>query len=389
MKILVASGSFKDVFNPVEATETIANAINREKNEVFCFPFCDGGEYTYEVLQHYFHFEEVTVRSVTNPYGIFRDVNYLVNGTEAHLISSSILRLYPAEDNYKNPLLLTDYGYGQLIADAIRRGCQKLHLYIGGTSTACCGLGLIQALGAKLYDGNNELIGVPCRGSDIFRIQRIEPPEFTFPDVEVQVVADGNSRFNALPGITALKVGKCFSADRETIVNKIMQGMENIARLTGISEEKDFTGAAGGLLYGLEQVFQNIQYTLGGIFFNRLLHVENEIEKADLVITGEGRYDNTADGKAPSVITRLSKKYGKPAILVCGQHDRQKIPVYKGGIVDCRNDDHFVREGIFAILTGQEYYDSIELPKSYQDCILLFRQQTPVLLKQLFEKAGL
>ena len=389
MNILVVSGSFKDVFNPVEATEVISEALDRKKNEVFSFPFCDGGEYTQEVLRYYFSFDDATAEGILNPYGAVKKVSYLTEGNEAHLVSSSVLRLYPEEDRYKNPLMLTDYGYGQMIADAVQRDCRKLTLYIGGVSTVCCGLGLIQALGAKLYTNDNKPVPVPCRGADLRTVARIETSGMKLPDMEILVVADGNSKVNALPGITALKVGKSFSEDREDIVSQLMDGIENVMQLTGISPEKDFTGAAGGLIFGLEQIFPNIGYTLGGLYFNRILELEKNIEKADLVITGEGRYDNTADGKGPCVITRLAKKHGKPAILVCGQHDKKRIPAYKGGIIDCRNNELFQREGIAEIITGQEYYDGIELPVSYQDCISLFRKQTPSLLKQLFERAGL
>ena len=389
MKILVASGSFKDVFNSVEATEVISEALDREKNEVFSLPFCDGGEYTSEVLRHCFSYDEAVAANVVNPYGEIRDVSYLINGEEAHLVSSSVLRLYPEEDRFKNPLNLTDYGYGQMIADAVQRGCRKLFLYIGGVSTACCGLGLIQALGAKLYTKDDQLIPAPCRGADMQNVARIDTSEITLPDLEVQVVADGNSKVSALPGITALKVGKSFSDNKEEIVLQIMNGIGNVVHLTGISPDKDFTGAAGGLIFGLEQIFHDIRYTLGGLYFNRVLELEANIEKADLVITGEGRYDNTADGKGPCVITRLAMKHGKPAILVCGQHDKTRILAYNGGIVDCRNNEQFLKEGISEIITGQEYYDEIELPASYQDCVTLFRKQTPVILKQLFERAGL
>ena len=389
MVILVATGSFKDVFNPIEAAEVIRNALSPD-NESVLLPFCDGGEYTYEVLKHNFSFyHEITARNVVNPYGISKDTGYLINGDEAHLVSSSILRLYPEEDKYKNPLMLTDYGYGQMIADAIQKGCKKLFLYIGGVSTACCGFGLIQALGAKLYTKNEQLIPAPCRGKDLLRINRIDTTGLNFQDIEIQVVADGNSKVDALPGITALKVGKSFSEQKETIVSELMKGIENVISLTEISPTKDFTGAAGGLIFGLEQVFPSICYTLGGLFFNRVFGLEEMIEKADLVITGEGRYDNTADGKGPCVITRLAKKHGKPAVLVCGQHEKSKIPVYTGGIVDCRGDELFQREGITEIITGQEYYDEIEIPQQYEDCISLYKKQTPVLLKQLFRRAEL
>ena len=252
MKILIATGSFKDVFNPIEAAEVIRNALSPD-NESVLLPFCDGGEYTYEVLKHNFsYFHEITARNIVNPYGISKDAGYLINGDEAHLVSSSILRLYPEEDKYKNPLMLTDYGYGQMIADAIQKGCKKLFLYIGGVSTVCCGFGLIQALGAKLYTKNEQLIPEPCRGKDLLRVNRIDTTGLNFHDIEIQVVADGNSKVDALPGITALKVGKSFSEQKETIVSELMKGVENVISLTEISPTKDFTGAAGGLLFGLE-----------------------------------------------------------------------------------------------------------------------------------------
>ena len=149
MKILVATGSFKDVYSPLEAADVLCSALDREKNEVSMVPFCDGGEYTFEVLKHCFDFRERTVEQVVNPYGKPVSSRCLFRGKEAHLVSSCILRLFPQEDEFKNPLELTDYGFGQMIRDALCHGCTKLTLYLGGTSTVCSGMGTIQALGAR------------------------------------------------------------------------------------------------------------------------------------------------------------------------------------------------------------------------------------------------
>lgn len=389
MKILVATGSFKDVYSPLEAAEVITSALDAEKNEISSVPFCDGGEYTYEVLCRSFGYEEVTVANVLNPYGVPCVCHYLRNGAEAHIVSSCIIRLYPEEDAYKNPLKLSDYGFGQLIADAIQKGCTKLVLYIGGTSTVCCGMGTIQALGAKLYDRSGNLLPVPCTGADLQKISRIDASKLDFSGIDVHIIGDGNSKVDALPGITALKVGKTFSAEKEAIIAASMQGIRNIVRLTGISPEKDFTGAAGGILFGLEQVFKNVRYTLGGLYFNEVLGIEEHIRQADLVITGEGRYDNTADGKAPSVIASLAKKCGKPACLVCGQIEKSAIDDYSGGIVDCHDYPQFLAQGITKLFTCQEFYDSFSLPDTYQESIRFFREKTPLLIKDLFAKAGL
>lgn len=389
MKILVATGSFKDVFSPLEAADVICSALDRDKNEVTSVPFCDGGEYTYEVLRHCFGYEEQPVEQVINPYDRACACSYLVQGDEAHIVSSSILRLYPEEDVYKNPLNLTDYGYGQLIADALKRGCRKLTLYFGGTSTVSCGMGALQALGARLFDAEGNLMSEPCTGADLNRIAHIESPETDYSGIDVHIVADGNSKVDALPGITGLKVGRHWSEEKEKIVSSSMEGIRNVLKLTGISPQKDFTGAAGGLLFGLEQIFPHIRYTLGGLYFNEVLGVEKKISDCDLVITGEGRYDNTADGKAPAVIAMLAKKHAKKAILVCGQIDKKAVGSYRGGIIHCEDEPQFFRQGIEQVLTCQEYFDSVSLPDSYEACIRLFREQTPQLIRELFRKAGL
>ena len=389
MKILVATGSFKDVFSPLEAADVLCSALDREKNDVSMVPFCDGGEYTFEVLQHCFEYSEQKVESVVHPSGKLVDSHYLMQGNEAHLVSSCILRLFPQEDALKNPLVLTDYGFGQLIADALKQGCTRLTLYLGGTSTVCCGMGTIQALGAKLFDAEGELINAPCTGADLTRISRIEPPDVDYSGIEIHIVADGNSKVDALPGITGLKVGKSLADKKEKIVAQSMAGIENVLVVTGISPVKDFTGAAGGLLFGLEQVFPNIRYTLGGLHFNQVLGIEEKIRNSDLVITGEGRYDNTADGKAPAVIAMLAKKHGKRAVLVCGQIEKKAVKSYQGGVIDCSEEPQFSDQGITQVLTCQEYFDTVSLPESYEDCIRLFREQTPLLIARLFRKVGL
>ena len=90
-----------------------------------------------------------------------------------------------------------------------------------------------------------------------------------------------------------------------------------------------------------------------------------------------------------SAANMFSRDYVDLIDSVASLFRKSKIPVYTGGIVDCRNIEQFCSEGITTVITGQEYYDGIILPQSYQDCTAIFREQTPVLLKRLFEKAGL
>ena len=381
MKVLVVSGSFKDVFSPPEATNLIRDSFLRHGYDVSGVPFCDGGEYTYEVLKEIlFDAEEIIVDDVIFPDGSRRPCHYLIDRDSAHIVSSEILRLLPEEDARKNLLILTDYGFGQLIGDALKRGIRTLKLYLGGTSTVCFGMGMIQAMGAKLYEDEGTLIPVPAVPANMKRLQRIEIDRSLFQDVRVTVIADGNACADEMKGITALKVGRAFQKDKEEIVRESEEVKERVTMVTGFGTTRDFSGAAGGLLYGIDLVFDG-DYVLGGIYFTDLLNIREKIRDCDLVVTGEGRYDNTACGKAPASVAAIAKSLGKPAVLVCGQIDTDAIPEYSGGIL--RDLPEAKELGFHAVLTCQEYYDEHPPEGSYPEQIEQYRALTPVLLDQL------
>ena len=385
MKILVASGSFKDVYNPVEACQVIATAIDTGKNDITELPICDGGEYTYEVLQAFFHYDERIMKGILNAYGKPIEARYLVKGDEAHIISSEIIRLYPEEDVYKNPLQLTDYGLGQMVAMVINEGYKKINLYLGGTSTVCCGIGFAQALGAEIYSYKNEIIPTPVLGKDLAFIKKIDCRDVLKFNGEISVIADGNAKSYEMSGITELKIGKSFIDSKRKIVELTNEGIRNVEKITGISPNKDFSGAAGGLLFGIEQCFTP-KYELGGYYFAKLLGLEEKIQNVDLVITGEGRFDNTACGKTPATVAGIAKRNKKPLWFVCGQIAKHSVKSYAGGILDGEKEENLKDIGIMKLFTCQEYYDHYPLEGTYKDQIEVFRNKTPELLKELFTR---
>ena len=388
MKILIASGSFKDVYSPVEACQIIADAVDSQKNDIVKLPICDGGEYTYEVLRTFFHYEERIMEGILNAYGKPVEARYLVKGDEAHIISSEIIRLYPEEDKHKNPLQLTDYGLGQMVAKIIMEGYKKIKIYLGGTSTVCCGIGFAQALGADIYSYGNEKISAPVMGKDLPAIKRIYRRDVIKYDGSISVIADGNAKSYEMAGITELKIGKSFESQKEEIIKFTDKGIHNIEKITEISPDKDFSGAAGGLLFGIEQCFMP-SYELGGYYFAQLLGLEKKIQDAELVITGEGRFDNTACGKTPAAVAGLALKNRKPLWFVCGQIAENSVESYAGGIIDGEKEKNLKKIGIVKLFTCQEYYDHHPLVGDYKDQTEIFRSKTPELLKQLFIKENI
>ena len=382
MKALVVSGAFKDVFSPLEATAMIQDVFSRHGYETYGVPFCDGGEYTFEVLKEMIPQPQViTPEGVISPAGIPKKSRYLIDGEKtAHIVSSEILRLLPKEDAYKNPLVLTDYGFGQLIGDALGRGIRKLVLYLGGTSTVSFGMGMIQSLGAKLYDEDGGVLPEPVVLQDLKHLSRIQVDSVLYKDISVTVVADGNAHADEMKGITSLKVGKAYQKERDHIVQETEEIKARIIQVTGQGTERDFSGAAGGLRYGIDSLFQ-AEYLPGGPYFIDLLKIKEKIKDCDLVVTGEGRYDNTACGKAPASVAAMAKSFGKPVVLVCGQIEKSMRSSCDGGII--RDEPEAGDLGISAIVTCQEYYDKHPLEGSYAELIDQYRTLTPIILDSL------
>lgn len=388
MKILVASGSFKDVFSPYDVVDMLSEVFEDCGHEVIKCPFCDGGEYTYEVLSMILDSpKEISVEETINAYGKKDKSHYLIDKNKiAHIVSSEILRLYPDEDIYKNPLKLTDYGLGQLIKDAIDRNIQDIILYLGGTSTVDFGMGMLQALGGKLYDEKEILLEVPVTPEFLQKINWIEINKSRFKNINLKVVVDGDAKADEMEGITRLKVGKIYQSKVEDIVNQIKIVSQAVIHTTGYGSRHQFSGAAGGLFYGIDSSFK-ADYTLGGDYFINLLGLKNKMAECDYVVTGEGRYDNTACGKAPVSIASLAASLGKSVIMVCGQIDKNNLDSYESGII--KDSAKAKQLGIDTIITCQKYYDDHPVCGSYKEQIEYYKQITPRVLKKLIKEMKL
>lgn len=384
MNYVVVSGAFKDVYTPIEACNMIKELFS-EQNEVKVIPFCDGGEYTYDVLLAQGGYEQITVENVVGPYLQLRSAKYLTSGDEAHIISSQILRLLPWEDERKNPLYLTDYGYGQMVKHAIDRGHKKIFLYWGGTSTVGFGLGFAQALGAKFFDRDNVLIESPITTKKIFDISRIKDVRENYRNIEVKIIVDGNAHLYEIKKISELKIGGKYKNNVEDILEEIEKCIDKITFMCNEIKNKDYSGAAGGLLFGTELCFLP-QYCLGGEYFERLLQIVEQIRSCDGVITGEGRYDNTACGKTPVSVARIAKRYDKKVLFVCGQVNKSILPDYAGGIIQARKCDELYKNGIDMLITCQEFYDNNPPSGSYEEHVKYFKDKTPSVLREIVKR---
>lgn len=327
-KIVIASDSFKGSLTSLEVAEAAAEGVSSVLPGclTICMDIADGGEGTYAALTAAlegktvnFEVSDPLGRKVIAEYGMIEDTGTAI----IEMAQASGLPLLNKEE--RNPLLTSTYGTGEMIADALKRGCRKFIIGIGGSATNDGGTGMLEALGYRFIDKGGKVIK-GCRGGLLREIASIDTsgalPELE--ESEFTIACDVNTPFCGPEGATHIFSGqKGADKDMEEILE---DGMTSFCQLTekttGINmAEIPGSGAAGGLggafaAYLGAKLESGIKVVLDTLGFDSI------IKDADLIITGEGRLDSqTGKGKVITGITDAAGRNGIPVIAVTGRTD--------------------------------------------------------------------
>jgi glycerate kinase len=224
-------------------------------------------------------------------------------------------------ESERNPMLTTTYGVGQLIKDAISRGCRSFIIGIGGSATNDGGAGMLEALGFSLLDKNGQIIPRGARGLAELAEIRTDGALKELSECEFSIACDVTNPLLGEHGCSAV-FGPQKGADPDTV--KEMDAL--LARYAALSAKitgKDLSsipgaGAAGGLGFAFI-TFLGGRLVSGIDLVMQLSSLEEKIKESDVVVTGEGRLDGqSAMGKAPVGVARLAKKHGKRVIAFAG-----------------------------------------------------------------------
>jgi glycerate 2-kinase len=337
MKIVVAIDSFKGCCTTLEAANAVERGLRyyRDDIEVIKVPIADGGEGTVDTLVYALNGTYVEV-DVLNPVGKKIKAKYgLLPGNIAviEMAAASGLPLLMQEEC--NPLITTTYGTGQLIQDAMDKGCKTIYLGLGGSATNDGGIGMAQALGVSFKDKLNHEVGFG--GKELRKITSIDIKELDsrIKHTEMIILSDVTNPLCGKNGASAI-YGPQKGASPEMI-----ELLDHNLRYFGGLIEKQLSidvldipggGAAGGLGAGL-MAFCHAQIFPGVTKVMELIGLEQHVQDADLVITGEGRIDaQTINGKVPVGVARKAKKYGVPVIAIVGSIGEGAGSVYSHGI---------------------------------------------------------
>lgn len=324
MRVLIAIDSFKGSISSQEGSRAIALGIKEVYPDahIGIIPLADGGEGTVQALVQAVNGEYVT-KEVTGPLGSKVKAVYGILGDRTTAIievaAACGLPLVPFND--RNPLLTTTFGVGELISDAMEKGCRKFVIGLGGSATNDAGVGMLQALGFSFYNENNEEVG---RGGQVLeQIRKIDTTHVnqTLLECQFQVACDVDNPLYGNKG--AAYVFAPQKGATQEMVRALDDGLRSFADVVMNELGTDIhqiagAGAAGGLGGAFTSLLNatlesGIQLVLDHIALEKMLI------DVDFVITGEGKLDEqTSMGKAPLGVAKLAHIHGIPVIALAG-----------------------------------------------------------------------
>jgi len=323
-KVLIAPDSYKESLSALEVIQAIEEGFKQifpnwtyEK-----VPMADGGEGTTRSLVDATN-GTIKKANICGPLGEEIESFYGLSGDGKtaiiELAAASGLELIEASK--RQPMKATTWGLGDLIRSALDDGVDKIILGLGGSATTDGGAGMIQSLGGQLLDENKEQISPGGAGLKDLATIDLTPLDARLENVTIEVASDVNNPLTGKQG-AAYVYGPQKGADTEQ-VEELDKNLKHFAEVIKRDLGKDIehiagSGAAGGTGAGL-LAFLAADLRKGSHLIIDMLHLEEKIATADLVITGEGSInDQTVYNKAPIAVAKLAKEYNLPTIAIAG-----------------------------------------------------------------------
>jgi len=390
MKIVIAIDSFKGSMSSMEAGNAAKAGILRACGaEITVKPLADGGEGTTEALVEGLGGEYVSVE-VTGPLGAKTNARYgiLGDGRTAVLEMAEAAGIILLKREELDPSRATTYGVGEMILDAVNRGCREFIIGIGGSATSEGGVGMLQALGYEITDEEGKPVRPGIRDLDrISSISAKNVPE-TLKECHFSIACDVKNPlcgekgavyvYGAQKGVKE-EEKQGFDEKMKHFADKTREYLQRASgvctdRADGLHAAREpYTdhrwakgaGAAGGLGFAFLSYLPNAELKSGIDIVLDAVGLEEEVKDADIVITGEGRLDSqTAMGKVPVGVARLAKKYGARVLAFAGGVTKDAGECNAAGI-----------DAFFPIVRGVTTLDEAMVPENAKENMALSVEQ--------------
>ncbi|HEV3095649.1 MAG TPA: glycerate kinase [Candidatus Dormibacteraeota bacterium] len=325
MRIVIAPNAFKGSLSAQDAASAIAEGVRAvaPDAELVMLPIADGGDGTVDAMVAATNGELRSLR-VRGPLGDPVDARYgLIDRSATAVIEmATAAGLALLAPDKRDPRVTTTYGVGELLQHAYDAGARRFIVGIGGSATNDGGAGMAQALGYHLLDDQGHEL--PPGGLALKRLARIHVGgvHANWKQAEVDVASDVSNPLTGPNGASAV-YGPQKGATPEMVAEldaALQRLAEVIRRDLGVDvEQLPGAGAAGGLGGGLV-AFAGGRLRPGAEMVMEALRLDDRLQGADLVITGEGRLDSQTArfGKGPAAVARHAKNAGIPVVGVAG-----------------------------------------------------------------------
>ena len=322
MKAVIAIDSFKGSLSSLTAGKAAEEGIRAvyPDADIRVFPIADGGEGTVDAIV-YARGGEMQKVLVHGPRGRMTEAIYGKIGNIAVIEMAAASGITLISEAERDPMQTTTYGVGEMIADAIEKGCREFLIGIGGSATNDGGVGMLQALGFAFVDQNGFPISHGAKG--LKELAKIETKDVlpALAECRFSVACDVKNPLCGANGCSTV-FGPQKGATAETIP-QMDAWLAHYAELTrtvnpDADPNREGCGAAGGLGFAFLS-YLHAELRSGIEIVMEASKLETAIADADIVITGEGKLDGgSCMGKVPVGVATLAKKHGKPVIAVAG-----------------------------------------------------------------------
>lgn len=324
MRVAVAMDSFKGSLSSTEAGNAVADGIRRvdADAQIDVRPLADGGEGTVDALIYGMNGQKQQIQ-VTGPLGenVLCEYGIVQSSKTAVIEIAGAAGITLVPETRRNPLFTTTYGVGEVIKDALEKGCRRFIIGLGGSATNDGGAGMLQALGYGLLNREGMPISRGAQGlSELVQIT----DSGVVPELRQSkflIACDVKNPLCGKEGCSAV-YGPQKGADTGMIaeMDRWLADYAVLAERVSDRARSEYpgAGAAGGLGFTF-LTFMDANLESGIAIVLEETGFEAYAARADIIVTGEGRLDGqTAMGKAPVGVAKMAKRYKKPVIAFAG-----------------------------------------------------------------------
>jgi len=302
--------------------------------QIIPIPVADGGEGTVDSFLKAVGGEKITL-AVKGPYMEEIEGFYGILPDKTAVIEMAAAAGLPLVGANRKAHKTTTFGVGQLLADAVKRGCKEVVLGLGGSATNDLGCGAAAAMGVRFINAaGEEFVPVGETLADICKID-VSAVRTALAGVNIVTMCDIDNPLYGESG-AAYIFGPQKGADSDMVRfldAQLRAAAEVIKRDIGIdTADMPGAGAAGGMGAGTVAFFgavlrMGIEAVLDTVKFDQL------VSGADIVFTGEGRIDTQSlRGKVVIGVGRRAKKYGVPVVAIVGDISDGIEEAYEQGV---------------------------------------------------------